>query len=168
MRLVHVAAGRDEATEREVAPMRVVSVDGQTYLEAWCLSASEVRLFRLDRIATAEVLDADGTPPPLAEPKDLRAGAYGGSQDETEVVLDLAPQAEWVAEYYAATDAAEQPAERRRVVVRAADPAWVTRLVWNTGGAVTAVAPGWLVDEIRQGAHTAVAQLSRASGVTVE
>ena len=32
VRLVHVAHGRDEASTREVSPMRVVAVDGQTYL----------------------------------------------------------------------------------------------------------------------------------------
>lgn len=181
VRLVHVAHGRDEASTREVSPMRVVAVDGQTYLEAWCHTAQGVRLFRLDRIASAQVLDADGTPPPQAEPKDLDAGAYAGGPDDVEVVLDLSPEADWVAEYYGAvdleelsvppagaTDLREPAAGRRRVVVRAADPSWVKRLVWSTGGAVMVAAPGTLVAEVRQGAHTAVARLSRRSAATVE
>lgn len=166
VRLEHVAHGRDEATSREVSPMRVVAVDGQTYLEAWCHSARDVRLFRLDRIAAAEVLDTDGTPPADAEPKDLGAGAYTGGPDDTEVVLDLSAEADWVAEYYGGQDVAEDgglgpvPQGRRRVVVRAADPAWVTRLVWSTGGAVQVVAPETLLTAVTQGASRAVAQLS--------
>lgn len=183
VRLVHVAAGRDEATTREVDPMRVVAVDGQTYLEAWCRTALDVRLFRLDRIAEAEVLDADGTPPPQARPKDLEGGAYGGSPDDLAVVLDLSPEVDWVAEYYGATDLADAgpvdragvpgplpdpAADRRRVLVRVADPAWVRRLVWTTGGAVRVVAPEALAGEVRHGAEAAAARLSGTRTATVE
>ncbi|WP_462417542.1 helix-turn-helix transcriptional regulator [Kytococcus sp. Marseille-QA3725] len=169
VRIVHVAHGRDRATSREISPMRVVTADGQTYLEGWCHEARDVRLFRLDRIASAEVLEADGTPPAEARPRDLGAGAYTGGPDDTEVVLDLSPEADWVAEYYGATDAAEAgTAGRRRVVVRAADPAWVTRLVWSTGGAVRVVSPEGLVGAVEEGAREAVARLSGADARTVQ
>jgi predicted DNA-binding transcriptional regulator YafY len=42
--------GRDEATERDVDPMRLLIVEGRTYLEGWCRRAEAVRLFRLDRV----------------------------------------------------------------------------------------------------------------------
>ena len=65
----------DERTEREVDPMRVLTLDGRTYLEAWCRRAEAVRTFRLDRIERAEVLDVAAEVPEDAEPVDLGAGA---------------------------------------------------------------------------------------------
>ena len=52
-RRVHMSyyvPGRDEATERDVDPMRLLIVEGRTYLEGWCRRAEAVRLFRLDRV----------------------------------------------------------------------------------------------------------------------
>src|SRR4029077_19514692 len=45
--LRHYVAKRDEATERDVDPMRLLVVDGRTYLEGWCRRAEGGRLFRL-------------------------------------------------------------------------------------------------------------------------
>ncbi len=57
LHLSYYVPGRDEATERDVDPMRLVMVDGRSYLEGWCRRAEAVRLFRLDRILGIEVLD---------------------------------------------------------------------------------------------------------------
>jgi predicted DNA-binding transcriptional regulator YafY len=46
--LRYYVPGRDEATERDVDPMRLLVVEGRPYLEAWCLRAEGMRLFRLD------------------------------------------------------------------------------------------------------------------------
>ena len=54
--LTYYVPGRDEATERDVDPMRLVLVDGRTYLEGWCRRAEGVRLFRIDRVVAIEVL----------------------------------------------------------------------------------------------------------------
>ena len=45
--LRYYVPGRDEATERDVDPMRLLVVEGRTYLEGWCRRAEGVRLFRL-------------------------------------------------------------------------------------------------------------------------
>ena len=52
----YLVPARDETTERDVDPMRVVSIGGHWYLEGWCHRVEDVRLFRLDR-----VLEVDGT-----------------------------------------------------------------------------------------------------------
>src|SRR6202012_5027978 len=46
--LRYYVPGRDEETERDVDPMRLLVVDGRTYLEGWCRNAEGVRTFRLD------------------------------------------------------------------------------------------------------------------------
>ena len=57
LHLRYYVPGRDEATERDVDPMRLHIVEGRPYLEAWCLRAEGMRLFRLDRVLSLEVLD---------------------------------------------------------------------------------------------------------------
>ena len=66
--LRYYVPGRDEATERDVDPMRLLVVDGRPYLEGWCLRAEGVRLFRLDRVLGLEVLDV----PPRRRPRPSR------------------------------------------------------------------------------------------------
>ena len=62
VRLTYWVPSRDEETERVVDPRRMVSSGGATYLDAWCHSAEDDRLFRLDRIHAATVLDDPGHP----------------------------------------------------------------------------------------------------------
>src|SRR5690606_18814078 len=59
LHLRYLVASRDESTERDVDPMRVLSVEGRWYLEAWCHRSQGVRTFRLDRIEELQVLDVD-------------------------------------------------------------------------------------------------------------
>ena len=61
--LRYYVATRDESTERDVDIMRILNLDAQWYVEGYCHRAEDVRLFRLDRIEDAAVLDVDGTPP---------------------------------------------------------------------------------------------------------
>lgn len=158
VRLDYLVASRDELTRRDVDPMRLFAQDGHWYLEAFCHRATDVRLFRLDRIETLEVLDADGTPPPQARGRDLDAGVFQGAAADTIVELELAPSARWVADYYpheGVTDLPElpgEPAGRARLVVRVGDPGWVRRLLWRLGGQARVVSPDWLAREVRAGA----------------
>src|SRR6516162_4038653 len=55
--LSYYVPGRDEATERDVDPMRLLVVEGRTYLEGWCRRAEAVRMFRLDRVLRIDVLE---------------------------------------------------------------------------------------------------------------
>ena len=99
VRLDYYVPTRDESTERVVDPVRVVSADGHTYLDAWCHLAEDQRLFRLDRVSRAQVL---GSPVEshLAPPRDLADGIFQPSAEDLLVTLRLDPSARWVAEYY--------------------------------------------------------------------
>src|SRR5215475_9349247 len=85
LHLSYYVPGRDEATERDVDPMRLLVVEGRTYLEGWCLSAEAVRLFRLDRVLALTVLDQAASVPPQAEPRDVDQGLFRPSADDAEV-----------------------------------------------------------------------------------
>ena len=82
-----------------VDPRGVVSAHGFAYLDAWCHSAEAPRLFRLDRIHEAEVLDLPIETPPEA-PRDLADGLFARATDTSRVTIHLAPAARWVVEYY--------------------------------------------------------------------
>src|SRR3954454_9787292 len=70
VRLTYYVPARDEESERVVDPRGVVTAGGVAYLDAWCHSAEAPRLFRLDRIHEAAVLDSpiETAPEP---PRDL-------------------------------------------------------------------------------------------------
>ncbi len=147
---------RDETTDRDVDPMRLVLADGWTYLEGWCHRAEDVRLFRLDRVATATVLDVAASPPRDARPRDLSAGLFQPSPDDALATLELDPHAAWVAEYYPCEHVAESPDGSMRVQLRVADPRWLRRLALRLGGSARIVEPAELADAVRGDAMQAL------------
>jgi len=155
VRIDYYVPTRDESTERVVDPLRVVTAEGNTYLEAWCHLAEDTRLFRLDRINTAEVLDT-----PVAEhgvaPRDLSDGLFQPSQDDTLVTLLLHPEARWVAEYYPVEATAEAAEGALRVSLRVNDPAWLTRLMLRLGGAARVEEPEELATTVHEAAFAAL------------
>jgi proteasome accessory factor C len=154
--LRYLVPGRDESTERDVDPMRVISFDAHWYLEGWCHRAEDVRLFRLDRIESLTILDEDGTPPATAEPRDLDSGVFTPHADDQLVRVALGPGAAWVSDYYP-TESVE-PAEGGGAVItlRTADTAWLRRLMWRLGSQATVLEPAELALEVQQGARAAL------------
>lgn len=154
--LRYVVASRDEATERDVDPMRVLSVDGRWYVEGWCHRARDVRLFRLDRIESLEVLDIDGTPPPQARPRAIGPGVFAGKDTDMLITLHVDPSAAWVAEQFPVESTAQLPEGTLEVKLRAADPQWLVRLVWRLGGSARVIAPEYVIAMVRDGAASAL------------
>lgn len=155
VRLDYYVPARDESTERVVDPMRVVSAEGHTYLEAWCHLAEDQRLFRLDRIHRADVLDSPTEAHDVA-PRDLAAGLFQPAEDDLLATLLLRPQARWVAEYYPVEEVTEAADGALRVRLRVADPAWLTRLVLRLGGTADIEQPPELADDVRRTAVRAL------------
>jgi proteasome accessory factor C len=162
--LRYLVASRDESTERDVDPMRVISFDAHWYLEGWCHRAEDVRLFRLDRIESLTILDEDGTPPPKAQPRDLDAGVFTPRADDLLVRLALGPGATWVSDYYP-TESVEPTDDGGAVItVRTADTAWLRRLMWRLGSQATVLEPAELALEVRQGARAALEAYAGSAG----
>lgn len=155
LHLRYLVASRDEATERDVDPMRVLSVDGRWYVEAWCHSALDVRLFRLDRIESLAVLDVDGTPPSSAVSRPVGPGVFQARDGDALITLEVSESASWVAEQFPVESVEPLDNGGLRLRVRAADPRWLVRLVWRLGGAARVTSPAYVVDMVRDGALTA-------------
>jgi proteasome accessory factor C len=160
-RLVHLSyyvPGRDETTERDVDPMRLLVVEGHTYLEGWCRLAEAVRLFRLDRVLGLQVRDEAASVPAEAEPKDVDHGLYRPAPEDLQVEIELAPLGRWVAEYYPCEATEELGDGRLRVKLRTPDSRWVRRLALRLGENGRFITPADLAAQVREDAAAALAQ----------
>src|SRR5207244_1719869 len=96
LHLVYYAHSRDETTERDVDPWALFLSGGRWYLVGWCHRVTDERIFRLDRIRSATLLDE-----PAQVPQDVDLSKYEslyvqGARDVA-VIIDLAPNAAgWV------------------------------------------------------------------------
>ncbi|MGB7820548.1 MAG: WYL domain-containing protein, partial [Ornithinibacter sp.] len=162
--LRYLVPARDEATERDVDPMRVVHLDGHWYLEGWCHRAVATRMFRVDRIEDAGVLDLDGTPPEQAHQRDLSAGTFQPGPDDLAVTVRLLPGATWVSDYYpveSVRDVAGGEGGGQVVTLRTADTAWLLRLVLRLGGRAVVLDPPEVAAKVRGEALKALAAYDR-------
>jgi proteasome accessory factor C len=156
LHLRYYVPGRDEATERDVDPMRLLVVEGRPYLEGWCLRAEGVRLFRLDRMLGLEVLDVPAAPPAEAVGVDVDEGLFRPSPDDVPVVLELSAAGRWVAEYYPCESVSDLPDGRLRVVLRTPDTGWVRRLALQLGEDGRVISPPALAADVRAAAAAAL------------
>ncbi|WP_405010503.1 helix-turn-helix transcriptional regulator [Kitasatospora sp. NBC_01539] len=146
--------GRGGMTEREVDPIRLVA-EGHTYLEGWCRTSEDRRIFRLDRVAELRVLDEPADPPRL-EPRDLSAGLVNPAADDPEVVVEVGPGGRWVAEYYTHDKAEELPDGGLRITLRSADPSGLRPLALRLGRDGRIVSPPDLAGQAREAALAAL------------
>jgi proteasome accessory factor C len=155
--LRYYVPSRDEATERDVDPMRLLVVEGRTYLEGWCRLADGVRKFRLDRVLDVTVLDVPASVPEEAEWADVDAGLFQPSEADVLVELELAAGARWVAEYYRCESVVELGEGRLHVAIPTRDTSLIRRLALRLGEEARVIAPAELADEVRAAAAAALA-----------
>ena len=158
LQMTYYTASKDEITDRTVDPMRMLIVEGRSYLEAWCRRAEGVRLFRLDRIDEVTALDEPATPPPYAEQTDTTAGLFRPKPEQPVAQLSLSPDARWVSEYYPMEETAELEDGHLRVWMRYADESWMVRLLLGLGGDAVVEAPEDLASALRSRALGALAR----------
>lgn len=158
----YYSPSRDELTEREIDPIRLVSV-GHTYVEAWCRRSEARRTFRLDRVAEIRILDEPSAPPEI-ELRDLSEGLVQPAAEDPEVVVEVGPGGRWVAEYYPHDSADELPEGGLRITLRTPDPASLRRLALRLGRDGRIVSPPELADSAREAAREALAAYDGLEG----
>jgi proteasome accessory factor C len=149
--------GRDAWARRTIEPYRVFSAAGQWYVPAWSVDADGERLFRIDRMRSPRLLDQRFDPP--AEPRPPTV--YHPRPDDPVVVLDLAPEARWVAERYPVESAVDLEDGRLLVRLRVSERPWLERLLLQLGPAavVQEGADGtsdWAAEDVAAGAAARV------------
>ena len=115
-----------------------------------------MRIFRVDRIEHAEVLDEPSAPPEQVELRNLDGGVFQPADEHLLTTLRLAPAYFWIADYYS-TDKVEEGDGELLVELRVSDPALVRSMVLGSTGQVEVLAPDWLAESIRSDAATALA-----------
>jgi proteasome accessory factor C len=153
VRLTYYVPSRDEQSERRVDPRGIVTAHGFRYLDAWCHSAEAPRLFRLDRIRRAKVLDRPIETAPEA-PRDLSDGLFTRASDTTSVTLELDREARWIVEYYPVEAVRPRRGGRLEVDLLIADERWLQRLLLRLAPHARVISPEALQIRFLDGART--------------
>lgn len=164
LHLSYYVPGRDEVTERDVDPMRLLFADGRAYLEGWCRRVDGVRLFRLDRVVEVTETGDAAQVPADAHPRELDEGLFRPSESDLRVTFELSRAGRWIAEYYPCEEVTDLPGGGLRITLRTPDTQWVRRLALRLGGAGRLTAPAELVDEVRADARAALTGYQSPAG----
>jgi len=126
--------GRDDHTTREIDPYRVYADQGRWYVAAWCHRAEGERIFRVDRIRSAELLDTTFDEVAFDERTgDQGADRFDPGPDVARVVLDLSPDAAWVADHYPHDSRVDLGGGRFRITLAVTARPWLERLLLTLG-----------------------------------
>nr|WP_281374837.1 WYL domain-containing protein [Nocardioides soli] len=156
VRLRYYVPSRDELSERVVDPRGIVTAHGSTYLDAWCHSADAPRLFRLDRVEAAHVLESEIVSDP-EPPRDLTdTGLFPRSPETTLATLELDPAARWVVEYYPVEDVRPRRGGRLEVDLVIANERWLQRLLLRLAPHARVIAPAAYAESYAAAAREAL------------
>jgi proteasome accessory factor C len=121
--------GRDEWARRVIDPYSVFAAEGEWYVAAWCHKATDERLFRIDRVRDAVLLDTTFAAP--AAPPEL--SVFRPQAADERLVLELDREARWVAEQYPVEAVDERPSGHLVVRLAVSGRAWLERLLLRLG-----------------------------------
>ncbi|MBX9247163.1 WYL domain-containing protein [Actinotalea ferrariae] len=143
----------DEPSERDVDPWQLLTGDEHSYLQGWDHSVGAERLFRLDRILDAWVLDVASA----ERPRRLPEATFRPSEEHQRVVLELAGSARWVAEQLPVDATEDLPDGNVRVTLRVGSSAWLQQLLLRVAGRVRDVDPVEVATATAEAARRALA-----------
>ncbi|MCL2455826.1 MAG: WYL domain-containing protein [Micrococcales bacterium] len=149
LRLRYVNAA-DRTSVREVDPVRMIVDDGTGYLLGWCLAADAERLFRLDRVLSADVLD---TP---AVDREVTTDADRLDPDGRTVTLHLRSRARWIAETVPGASVRNHDDGSFEVDLLVMSPAWLEHLLLRAAEDVLDVSPPEVARQVAAKARAAL------------
>lgn len=121
---------RNAQTERDIEPHRLFCADGAWYVDAYCRSSRDVRLFRLDRVIG---LEATGDHFTSVGALDVDERSFSADNDLPRVVLELPAGADWVIEQHPVEDVVDLGDGRHRVTLAVSARPWLERLLLRVG-----------------------------------
>ena len=156
VRLEYQSANSPEVTEREVDPWGLIAAQGRWYLVAWDRLRDEERMFRLDRMKSAEITSTEAEVPDDFDPERYK-GAFTGS-GEGRVTLEISPAAaRWFEDYYPTVGSRDLPDGWREVTLVSSGERWIATLMLQLGNGCRNPKPESLREVARELA-TAIAQ----------
>jgi len=161
--ITYYARGKDEVTEREVSPQRLVHYRENWYLDAWCHVRRELRNFSVDSIRRCEVLEKPARDIASRTMLEVLGPGYGifSGRDLQWARLRFSPErARWVS--------SEQwhPQQRSRIEedgsyvleIPYADDRELIMDILKHGSHVEVVEPAQLRDRVKEALQAAVGQ----------
>lgn len=152
--VTYLGRDRNETSQREVSPQRLIHYRDNWYLDAWCHQAEGLRIFALDRIQHAEIIDAAAQEVAEDQLDQHLASAYGifsGKADKTAVLRFSAERARWVAdeEWHPEQQSRFLEDGRYELSLPYSDPRELVMDILKYGPDVEVIAPGALTEEIK-------------------
>lgn len=149
MRLEYFSANRGELSTRTMDPWGLVAALGHWYLIGFDGLRNDERMFRVDRIKEAEVLDEPADIPDDFDPSRYR-GAFVPRDEQDIVSFEISPAAaRWFADYYPLRSSRELDDGWRAVELTSGGTRWAATLVLRLGDQVRAVKPEPVLTEAR-------------------
>lgn len=136
VRVTYYSHARDETTERDLEPRRLFTSAGAAYLDAYCRTSHDDRIFRLDRVQAIAVLDDTFEPTPEQDIPD--DAVFVPDEQTARVVLDVPARDRWVVEAYP-TERVEERDDRLLITLAVAAKPWLERLLLRLGPDTTVV-----------------------------
>lgn len=149
-----------EPQRRTVDPWALHVTDGVWYLQGHDRAADARRVFRLDRIAAAELT---GRPRVVPTPAVLDPPRYVPGPDDLVVELHARPRGRWVQDAVVADEVREHDDGSVTILLRTDAPRWVAQLVVMAAGEVSVRSPERVRDLVLERAREGLAAV-KATG----
>lgn len=156
--LEYYTYSRDALTRRRIDPHIVFASLGHWYTSAYCHLVEDKRIFRLDRIRSAELTE-ERFDVPAAEAADLPPPLLyvPGPEDARVTIRVGGPIAQWLSEYLPVESSKDLSGGRRELVFRTSAFQWLEKLLLRFGSDVEIVEPHELADRMREAAERTLA-----------
>jgi proteasome accessory factor C len=150
VRLEYFSASRGELTTRTVDPWGLIVALGRWYFVGLDHLSEEERMFRVDRVKSAEVID-EGAPVPSDFDPERYRGAFSGRSGAHTLSMEISPAAaRWFEDYYPVQESRSLKDGWRRVVLASGGDRWAATLVLRLGSEARSVEPERVVNEARR------------------
>jgi proteasome accessory factor C len=156
--LEYFSASRGVLTERDVDPWGLIATLGRWYLIAWDHASADERMFRIDRIKRAELLEEPAEPPSDFDPHRYRSAFR--PRDRQEVVsFEISPAtSRWFEDSYPVQSVRRLDDGWSAVELVSGGDSWAATLVLRLGSEVRAVQPQSVVKAARALANALAAR----------
>jgi predicted DNA-binding transcriptional regulator YafY len=161
--IVYRARGRNEVTEREVSPQRLVHYRENWYLDAWCHLREDIRSFAVDAIEKAAAVDKRAKAVPDRELDEVLVSGYGifsGRRTTWASLRFTAERARWVSaeQWHPRQKSRFEPDGSYVLEVPYSDPRELVMDVLRYGPDVEVLAPDALRGAVREQLEQAAAR----------
>jgi len=139
----YLATSTDELTSRVIDPLRVSSIDGRWYVEAYCHRAEALRTFRVDSFKSI----ADHGPRPQGIVRALGThDAFVPDAGADVAVVRVAERALWLSDSIPSIARRQEPDGSVVMALAVSGPAWLERTLLQAGSGAVVVAPAGMLN----------------------